>query len=192
MFPEFHLGVEPARELFEKGLHFASFAEHQRIVEIVKSAIVAKHGDAVVSRYYNDMPIRLNDLKTMAADPLVHIGSHSHHHLVYHEGQDPKVVAANITQSIRLLRNEWRVSSQPTFCYPNGDWARPWVEYLRKLGVPASFPNITGFVDPTIDPDLMPRFWITNARRTRAVAAMSLIGNKALYAFGRKPPPRLN
>ena len=191
MFPHLSLGERPAANLFQNGLRFASFAEHERIVGTVKSAVLAKHGGAILDRYYNDRPISIEDLVALASDPLVHVGSHSHHHIIYHDGQDRDVAKSNIDESIRLLREEWKVSKRPTFCYPNGDWAPQWAQLLADAGVPHAFPNATGFVDSTVEPQLMPRFWLSNPRRARATAAMSLVGNKMLYVFGRKPPPRL-
>jgi peptidoglycan/xylan/chitin deacetylase (PgdA/CDA1 family) len=188
-FPNQSLGGSPARDLFESMLHFGTFEQHVATVEKVKSLFSPKQ----LSRsdeYYNDKPMSLAALKAMACDPRVHIGSHSHHHIILHQGQNPTVVSDNLNESIRLLREQWEVSANPTFCYPNGDWARQWVALTRSLGIKLAFSSATGFVDSWVEPLLMPRFWLSNARRTRLICAMSLLGNKSLYLFGRKPPPK--
>lgn len=188
-FPERALGEQPARTLFEEELHYAPFARHEEIVAKVK-ALFSGQQLRRLDDYYNDRPIEVADLQQMARNPLVHIGSHSHHHVIYHQGQDPAVARSNLEESLRLLRDDWRVSEQPTFCYPNGDWAPQWVELTRELGIPLAFPNVSGFVEPSVDPSLMPRFWLSTPRRALLTCALALVGNKGLYAFGRKPPPR--
>ena len=157
----------------------------------IRAAIRKEHGDAILEAYYNDRPMRLADLKTMAADPLVHIGSHSHHHIAFHAGQDPAVGKENIEHSIHLLRDVWKVSEQPAFCFPHGDWTAEWASCLRHLGVPIAFPDAKGFVEDDMDPLLLPRFWMKSRDRMLGVLGMSLVGNRSLYAFGREPPPKL-
>jgi peptidoglycan/xylan/chitin deacetylase (PgdA/CDA1 family) len=178
-----------AQTMFEQHLHHAPFRRHEQIIAKVQ-ALFSDEQRGRLDEFYNDQPIGLADLKQMAADPLVHIGSHSHHHIIFHEAQDEIAVRSNVKQSLRLLNEEWRISDHPTFCYPNGDWAPQWVEVTRELGIPLAFANATGFVEPSVEPMLMPRFWLSTPRRALMTCALSLVGNKGLHAFGRKPPPR--
>ena len=180
-------GADAARTVFDKHLHYASFDRHREIEAQVKSLF--PNGDEWASPdWYNDAPIELDDLKAMARDPLVHIGSHSHHHIIYHDGQDPSVARENLAESLRLLTSEWGVSGNPTFCYPNGDWAPQWAEMVRELGFPLGFPNITGFVDKSVSPMMMPRFWLSTQSRALLTCTLSVFGNQVLRLFGRLPP----
>lgn len=188
-FPEHSLGRDPARSLFESALHFARFQQHFNTVERVK-ALFSPEQLSKLPEHQNDAPMSVESLKALAADPRVHIGSHSHHHVIFHQDQDPGVARDNLLESIRLLRDEWRVSRDVTFCFPNGDWAPQWVELLRSTGIPLAFCSATGFVDQAVEPLLMPRFWLSNVRRVRLICALAVIGNNSLYAFGRRPPPR--
>lgn len=144
---------------------------------------------AIEARYSNDKTIRVADLRTMAADPLVHIGSHNHHHVVMHHGLALEEMKAEIESSKAMLTQGWKISTEPTYCYPNGgvgDFSVRSVE-LTERHFPLSFVSLSAYVDSSTHPQMTPRFWLSNAKRTRAILGFSLLGNPGLSVLGRNP-----
>ena len=129
--------------------------------------------------------MELTDLKIMARDPLVHIGSHSDSHVLFHEKQDRDFMVANLRRSRDLIQKEWKLNAHPTFCYPNGDHHVHSGKLCADAGYPMSFVTNSGFVGKRTDPQFIPRFWLSTPRRTLIICAFALFGNKALKMVGR-------
>lgn len=143
----------------------------------------------IESGYSNDRTIQIDHLKELSRDPLVHIGSHNHHHIVMHDGLSADEQAFELETSKRILTQDWKVAVQPTYCYPNGgigDFSARSVALTAKH-YPLSFVSLSGYVDSTTHPQMIPRFWLSNVRRTKAILGLSLLGNTGLTALRRNP-----
>lgn len=166
---------------YQKRVNFASPSDHEKYIDNLRAMIAPSE----VAKYYNDKPISLADLKTMAADPLVHIGSHSHKHILFHPKQDIATMKYNLQHSREVLKSNWSVEADPTFCYPNGDHDNETAKLTEAAGFPMSFTSKSGFIDTNTKAQLMPRFWLSNPRRTLQICTLSLLGNSGLKLVGR-------
>jgi peptidoglycan/xylan/chitin deacetylase (PgdA/CDA1 family) len=179
----FALGMpkgEHSHKDYQQRVNFASPQAHAQYIENLKGLLTAEE----IAEFYNDRPVALSDLKTMAQDPLVHIGSHSHKHILFHPTQDVRFMKENLSESKRLLR-EWGVEKNPTFCYPNGDHDANTAKLTAEAGYPLTFISRNGYVDSSVDPQLVPRFWLSTPARTLQICALSLGGNKILKLLRR-------
>ena len=184
LFPDLTVNPDIARTLFEKKLHYASFEEHKAIMDDVKSLFSHENMQALES-FKNDIPLSLEKLKELSSDPLVHIGSHSHHHIIYHKNQNDDIASAEMQTSRDLIKSTWAVEENPTFCFPNGDWSANWIKLSVEKGYSMTFTSASGYVGKRTQPYLMPRFWLSTKNRTLTICALSLLGDLSLKLYGR-------
>jgi peptidoglycan/xylan/chitin deacetylase (PgdA/CDA1 family) len=190
LFPDVALDGSVAQSIFEKKLHYAKLVDHEAIIDQVKSLF--SEGDMKeLENFKNDLPLSKSMLLELSADPLVHIGSHSHHHIIYHADQELDLARREMQTSRDLIAKTWAIENVPTFCYPNGDWSPKWAKLSLETGYPMSFTCESGYVGRRTQPFLMPRFWLSTRKRTLAICALSLLGNHALRFFGRPPLKRI-
>lgn len=171
----------------EKTLKYAASADHEAYLTKLIS-LFSQQELSQISSYENEKPLDLESLKALANDPTVHIGSHMHHHWVFHPNQLAVEMQEDLERSLTLLQQHWKVSTQPTFCYPNGDYTVTAARMCAQLKIPLSFVSKSGFVDRSTHPQFMPRFALSNPKRTLLLCMLSVLGNKSLYLFGRKAP----
>lgn len=178
---------EDAQAFFEREMRLRSWADHERAFGRVLASLRDDERRAA-ARYTEDAPLSVDELRRLARHPLVHIGSHAHHHAILHAHQDEHVVHHELDESLRLLR-EWDVARTPVFCWPNGDWSPRWARVVESRGFPLGLLSSAGFVTPRTHPQMVPRFWLSSARRTRLLSFLALAGDVGVRATGRRPPP---
>lgn len=191
LFDDVTPGAGISTRIFQQKLRYASFSDHRKIVEDVKR-LFSPEDMSVLAEFENDLPLSLEMLQTLANDPLVHIGSHSHQHVVFHRGQNEGVARSQMEQSWQLISSVWALEATPTFCFPNGDWTPQWAQMASDVGYDMAFTCNSGFVDKSTQAQIMPRFWLSNRRRLLLICGMSILGDKWLRLFGRKALPKLN
>ena len=171
----------------EETLKYASSAEHEGYLTKLIS-LFSPRELLQISSYENEKPLDVDSLKALANEPMVHIGSHMHHHWIFHSAQIAVEMQRDLERSLTLLQRNWMVSKNPTFCYPNGDYTLEAAKLCIQLKIPLSFVSKSGFVEESTHPQFMPRFALSNPRRTLLLCLLMILGNKSLYLFGRKAP----
>lgn len=182
-----HLSADEIRAAAYKAVMFAPIGQFDAAVDRVKALFTAEE-KALVKNFYNDRPLSLECLREMAADPLVHIGSHNHRHAIMHAGQNLSEMRAEIEQSFDRLIRRWRVSEAPTFCYPNGNYTAVSTKVCEELNIPLVLLTESGFVGEKTYALRVPRFWLATKNRTRWVSRLALLGDLGIYLCGRRPP----
>lgn len=189
VFPGRDIGAGGNVEAFQRVLRFGSLHDQLAAVSRIKD-ILSPEQMAQLDTFENDRPMTVDELQELGRHPLVHIGSHSHHHVVLHADQDPSTVRAELTTSRQRLADDWQITATPTFCYPNGDTALPWQDMAAAIGYPLGFGSDSGFVEPGADPQLLPRFFLSTPRRALVASLLALVGNRIMPALGRPRPQR--
>lgn len=178
------------RQAAYREVMYASVDRYDEMAERVKS-LFSTEELAGAKGFYDDRPLSVDALKELASDPLVHIGSHNHRHVIMHSGQNPEQMRQEIERSMDRLVNRWKVSAAPTFCYPNGDYTTESTKVCEALNIPLALLTESGFVSATTYSRRMPRFWLATARRAKMVSRLALLGNLGIYLCGRRPPAGL-
>lgn len=100
-------------------------------------------------------PMTLAQLKTVAANPLVTIGAHSHGHELL--DQLPlEAASASIARSKTLLE-EWTGNPVRHFAYPNGNYSKALMGVLADQGFLSSVILEDGLMHPTSPRQALPR-----------------------------------
>lgn len=145
-----------------------------------------------IAEFRNDRPMNIDEIKTLAKDPLVHIGSHSHHHLLFTDNQEPKLLAQEIQKSFDRLESVIGKLDVKTFCYPNGTLSNTGLKAAQSSNVDLGFGSWTGFLDSNAPKICLPRFWLSNRSRVEMMTLLSNLGNSALRILGRSRPKVLD
>jgi peptidoglycan/xylan/chitin deacetylase (PgdA/CDA1 family) len=169
-----------ASNKFEQGLIYSDIDSHNLLVEKIKKLFTEEELSEIEAKYYNDRSMTLTTLKNLASDPSVHLGAHSHLHIACHDKQPVGKVIENINTSISLLRDDWFVSKNPTYCYPNGDHGEIWVQACNELKIPLAFISDSGFVTEKTCGQLIPRFWLSSKNNILSICVISLFGDRFL------------
>jgi peptidoglycan/xylan/chitin deacetylase (PgdA/CDA1 family) len=172
---------------FETLLKYSPSSQHELYLNNIKSLFNACEL-LELEKYLNDAPLNIYSIKKLASDPKVHIGSHMHHHWVFHPQQDYHAMDDDLKQSMRVIKDVFGVHMQSTFCYPNGDYDRNSLDICLNQKIPLCFVSKSGFVDKKTNPMMIPRFAISNKKRIFLLCLLSIIGNNILNLIGRKRP----
>ncbi|MDE2498679.1 MAG: polysaccharide deacetylase family protein [Alphaproteobacteria bacterium] len=98
---------------------------------------------------------QITDLKRRG----VEIGAHAHHHWAMHAGQDPLFYRDEARRSRERIEKE--VGACRYFAYPHGnvdDVSRRAWEAVRDAGYDYAFTTLSGTLDASLNPFLLPRF----------------------------------
>lgn len=185
--PLFGVAELASADAAESMLKFSASAAHEmRLQQIL--ALLDSSEQRAMDSFVNEQPMDVKTVQHVAKLPGVHIGSHMHHHWLFHREQPPDAMRRDLATSIERLTSTWRVSNRPTFCFPNGNYDANSQALLREFGIELAFTSQSGFVDETTDALLVPRFTMTNRSRTLGICALCAFGNRSLRWFGRRPP----
>jgi peptidoglycan/xylan/chitin deacetylase (PgdA/CDA1 family) len=174
----------------EARLKFSDCLTHEELLKKIFTSLSESERREIDS-FKNELPLNLQLLSWIAEQQGVHIGSHMHHHWLFHDNQNIELMAADLKISLNKLKKEWAINKSPGFCYPNGNYNASAVDILRGLGIDIAFTSQSGFVDSRTECLLMPRFAITSRLRMLGICILCTLGNRSLRIF-RRYPPKLN
>jgi peptidoglycan/xylan/chitin deacetylase (PgdA/CDA1 family) len=108
-------------------------------------------------------PLTVDEVRCLAAHPLIEIGGHTHNHPVLARA------CVEVQQSefarCRTAIEQWSGRTMRAFAYPNGragiDFTADTVRLAREAGVDCAFTADAGFARVTDDPLAHPRFMMT-------------------------------
>jgi peptidoglycan/xylan/chitin deacetylase (PgdA/CDA1 family) len=105
-------------------------------------------------------PLTIDELRRLAAHPLVTIGAHTASHPIL--ARAPVAAQREEIAASRRTLERWIGSSVTAFAYPNGrpavDFTSQTVSVVREAGFTHAFTTAAGFADPGVDPLEHPRF----------------------------------
>jgi peptidoglycan/xylan/chitin deacetylase (PgdA/CDA1 family) len=171
----------------EEILKYSDCLTHEELLNKIYASF-SENDFRTIEKYKNEVPLDLPTLKRLAELPGVHIGSHMHHHWLFHDKQNIELMAADLEVSLIKLKKEWSLTKSPAFCYPNGIYDVNAVSVLHNYGIDVAFTSQSGFVDSTTNRLLIPRFTMSNRLRALGICILCALGNKSLIFFRRYPP----
>lgn len=164
--------TERQREQYFKSLRYKSLGR-QRLLELVdriRFHLTDDQWQTLDRTYADEAPITKEQLRKLAKDPLVHIGSHCHHHVILNDQVTREEAAAELIESKKWLREEVGVEAT-AFCYPNGqpgEFSPMTRELCAEAGYRVAFTTVADTVGRETDPYEIPRRALApTARKTR-------------------------
>jgi peptidoglycan/xylan/chitin deacetylase (PgdA/CDA1 family) len=130
------------------------------------------------------LPLSLQQLADLAAEPLVTLGSHTHGHELLDQ-LDDDAAAATISRSVELLRS-WTGRSIDHFAYPNGSYRPSTVEVVRSLGFASATTVAKGIWRRTDSVFEIPRVHVSRFDSQDRFVAETLGGVRSLPLALRK------
>lgn len=109
--------------------------------------------------YHQGEFLTISQLKELANDSLVHIGSHNHHHLILNQNVSTNDVLYEMQTSKDWLQQHLG-SHVVTYCYPNGsknDFTPTSKNICRRLGYEVAFTTLRKHISPKTDKYEIPR-----------------------------------
>ncbi|MFK7969257.1 MAG: polysaccharide deacetylase family protein [Bacteroidia bacterium] len=119
-----------ARALLESRKSFSPAANEQFIMERYGNEALQPVGEV-------DRPLSIEELKTFASNPLVHIANHSHTHPLFTQLSQQQI-EDEITASQKLL-SSWIGEKPDMFAYPNGSHQDETGAALQAIGLQHAF-----------------------------------------------------
>jgi peptidoglycan/xylan/chitin deacetylase (PgdA/CDA1 family) len=154
------------RELHAKGVANCEIGKRRRAMKKLKwrallSELECEFGPAsCVPKCFDDRPMTVEELKSLASDPLVSIGNHTHHHsiLLFMEESEIVYELEKCQESITSMCGK----TPSLLAYPNGAVNNLVVDVCRRLGFLAAFttvkqPAYLGLRLKQYNPHLLPR-----------------------------------
>ena len=138
----------------------------------------AKMSDHLKEKFlnlYNNQFLSVSELQELAANPLVTIASHAHHHVVFHDQQNEESLKNEINTSFAKF-SEWGIAAPKSFCFPNGEYSAKTLMLLTDLGIESAFTATSGLSDENTTPLEIPRFWLSKSKRMLTVLALLCMG----------------
>ena len=142
----------------ESLLKFSSAKEHEERLRKIYDLLTEDEIRAS-ERFKNEQPLDLTSLKRISRMRGGHVGSHMHHHWLFHVDQQASLMREDLETSLRRLKWDWGVSADPAFCYPNGNYDQTSLSFLRESGIKVAFTYQSGFVDKSTHPLLIRYCW---------------------------------
>ncbi len=103
-------------------------------------------------------PLRLEELRQLAASPLCHIGGHGHRHEIFTR-LDAAALAAALSRSREMLR-EVTGTAPDDIAYPNGNHDERVIRACRDAGFTRGYTAAVGAVGSGFDPMRIPRILV--------------------------------
>ena len=129
------------------------------LVQRAQSALDGKQWRRLDSVYAAEKVLTAEQLNRLVADPLVHIGSHNHNHIVLNHHVSPEDVAYEMRTSKEWLKRTIGVDAV-SYCYPNGqssDFSAMTKRMCEDAGYKIAFTTISRAVPKDVDPYKIPR-----------------------------------
>lgn len=129
--------------------------------ECIDQLLPEKQWGELDRTYYSDEILTVAELKELAENPLVHIGSHCHNHVLLNSTVAEDEIEFEMRESQDWLFRT--VGYEPySFCYPNGtteDYTQLSVAVSERLSKIA-FTTVYGFVGAATNTHLVPRLFL--------------------------------
>jgi len=134
-------------------------ASSQKFMSYVEALLSAEEW-----QYYNDLYregelLTLDQLKVLANDSLVHVGSHNHHHLILNKNVSDDDIRYEMQASRDWLQKNLKINLL-TYCYPNGsknDFSLNSKRICQSLGYKLAFTTVRQIISPGVDKYEIPR-----------------------------------
>lgn len=162
--------IDAYRRLRLKSLDSSTQLE---VVERATAALSDAQWQELDHLYAAESVLSMAELQELARQPLVHIGSHNHNHIVLNGRVTAEEVSWEMRTSRAWLRQNLGISPV-TYCYPNGqrdDFSATTGRICRDAGYQAAFTTISEPVRRDSEPYEIPRKALspTFARARRSV-----------------------
>lgn len=135
------------------------------LMAYLDSLLSAKEWAQMDAQHREDNILTINQVRELANDKLVHIGSHNHNHLILNQNVSEKDILFEMRESREWLRRNLG-DTVITYSYPNGtkdDFTASSIRICKGLGYELAFTSIDGFVSPATDRYQIPRMWLATS-----------------------------
>lgn len=143
-------------------------------------------------KYPNDKLISKEHLLAMKKSNLIHIGSHSHEHLIFHNSCSESWMEYQLEISKDIIQKSYSENEYITFCYPNGgikDFTANSMSLTKKIGYDLSFISLPRYVDSKTNPQAVTRFWLSTNKKIFIFSILMCFGNFILRLIKNYPIP---
>lgn len=129
----------------------------------IDSLLSPQEWESCDTLYYEDRPLSVSQVRKLADDESVHVGSHNHNHISLNRNVSEEDVVFEMEESRNWLQRN--LAANPlTYCYPHGsrdDFTPVSKTICQRLGYELAFVAYSGFISPKTDRFEIPRIGLS-------------------------------